>query len=255
MYQLLVFVLQPPFLLYVAVALALANLWRKRQESRRRLLLLTVPFLLLAILSIPAVGYLAQGGLEWSYRPRTDLPEDTQAVVVLSGYAMGPDSVRTQAELGPDTLYRCLHALDLYDKSGPRPILVTGGVPDGRPDKPALADVMRDFLVQKGVRAEDVIVENRSTSTYENAVESSKLLRERGYQRIVLITDAEHMYRAKLCFEKQGMHVTPAPCNFQASRLELKPENFLPSPGGSGRFERAFHEYLGIVYYWLRGRI
>ena len=35
-------------------------------------------------------------------------------LVVLSGSIRPPDSIRARTELGPDTLYRCLHAVELF---------------------------------------------------------------------------------------------------------------------------------------------
>ena len=54
---------------------------------------------------------------------------------------------------------------------------------------------MRDLLIQLGVRADDVIVESRATTTFENAVESRMLLASRGLEKrkIVVVTEAIHM--------------------------------------------------------------
>jgi uncharacterized SAM-binding protein YcdF (DUF218 family) len=255
MYPFLVFLAQPTFILFVLVGLALANLWRKRKESRGRLLLVTIPYLLLLVLCIPGVGFLAQAALERSYPLTTDVPEDTEAIVVLSGSLLSPDHIRTKAELGPDTLYRCLHAVKLHQKAPHCLLLVTGGRPEGAPPGPPLAEVMRDFLKEQGVPESKVLIEDQSQTTYENAVKSGELLRQRSIRRIVLVTDAEHMYRATLCFRKQGLEVTPSACNHVATRFEGNLDDFLPSPRRAGKFERAFHEYLGLVYYWVKGRI
>ena len=61
---------------------------------------------------------------------------------------------------------------------------------------PPLGQMMKDLLVELGVPPEQIIVEDRSTSTYENAVECRQLLVERQMTRIVLVTDALHMRRA-----------------------------------------------------------
>ncbi len=78
--------LQPTFLLYVTLGLAIANLWRRRKESRGRLLWVTVPYLLLSLVCTRAAGTLAHRALEWPYPPSDEAPGDAQAIVVLSGY-------------------------------------------------------------------------------------------------------------------------------------------------------------------------
>src|SRR5262249_54047234 len=55
MYRTVTGLLQPTTLLYLLIGLALVNLWRKRQGSRRALLWVTIPFLMLTVLCIPAV--------------------------------------------------------------------------------------------------------------------------------------------------------------------------------------------------------
>jgi hypothetical protein len=59
MYQLINEFLQPYCLFSVLAAVACVNLWRKRVESRRRLLLLSLPLALLVAISLPPVAYLS----------------------------------------------------------------------------------------------------------------------------------------------------------------------------------------------------
>lgn len=255
MYQILVVFAQPTLILFLVLGLAIANLWRKRQIARGPLLLVTIPYVVLMILCIPAVSYLAKGTLEWPYPPLDTVPDDAQAIVILSGYLLAPDKVRAHAELGHDTLYRCQHGVRLHQKAKRLPILVSGGSLRDDGSGPRLGDAMRDFLVEQGVSPSAIWVENRSQSTYENALECSKILQVRGIQHIVLVTDAEHMRRSLLCFRKQGITVTPAACNHVATKFEYHFDDFVPNPRRAGGFERVFHEWLGIAYYWVLGRL
>ena len=74
MYGLLTGLLQPYLLLFVLLAAAIANLWRRRREPIRRLLVLTLAFVALAVLSIPAIAHLSLGTLEWRYPPAEQRP-------------------------------------------------------------------------------------------------------------------------------------------------------------------------------------
>jgi uncharacterized SAM-binding protein YcdF (DUF218 family) len=241
------------FLLLVGIALVI--LWRKHRESRRMLLPAILPYLALMLISLPAVSHLAVGTLEWGYPPRARRPTDGQAIVVLSAGAVQPDAVRIRDELNANSVFRCLHAAEVY-RQGPRlPVLVTGGLVDpptiGRPD----GDLMRDFLLRQAVKQEDLIVESAARSTYENALESRKLLEWRQIRKIILVTDAIHMPRAVRCFRTQGLAVTPSPCHHRATEFHWSAVAFLPNPEAVGSFVEAAHEWLGLAWYWLRGRI
>jgi uncharacterized SAM-binding protein YcdF (DUF218 family) len=254
MYRLASELARPTVLLGLLTVLALANLWRKRRETRRRLLLLTVPFVLLLAWCTPVVSYLALGSLEWDYPPLERRPDDAEAIVVLSGYVRVLDDEGTQTELGEDTLYRCLKAAEVYRQGRPCPVVVSGGKVDPDSPGPALAVPMCDFLRQQGVAEADLVVEDRSTTTFENAVEGGRLLAERGIHKVVLVTDALHLSRASACFRKQGVEVVPCGCRYRASHWEWSVGSFLPDPDAARGSKDACHEWLGSAWYRLRGR-
>jgi uncharacterized SAM-binding protein YcdF (DUF218 family) len=255
MYHFVAGLLQPFTLVVLFTGLALANLWRKRREARGRLLAVTVPFVALAVFCTPAVGYLALGTLEWHHPPLFERPADAGAIVVLAGYVFPPDRTRPRAVPAEDTYYRCLKAAELYHQKWPCPVVVSGGKVDPHMPGPACATVMYDFLRQLGVNAADLIVEDGSRTTYENAVACRSLLDHRGIRKIVLVTEATHLDRAAACFRKQGLDVVPGGCHYRATRFEGSPLAFVPSPGAAATCHRVWHEWLGTCWYWLWGRI
>jgi uncharacterized SAM-binding protein YcdF (DUF218 family) len=253
MYYLVAALLRPAVIAYVSVALALVALWRSR-ASRRRLVALSVAVLLLALLSLPVTSYLALGSLEWPYPPLASRPADAPAIVVLAGsiWPAAPDESRF--EPGTDTIYRCLRAAELY-RADPCPILLSGGKVHPTDAGPPLAEVMRDFLLTQGVGPDDLIVESSSRTTYENAVDSARLLNDRDIHRIVLVTDAAHLRRAVACFRKQGLDVVPCGCHYRALGRSGGPADYLPDPSAAAGVEEAAHEWFGLALYWLTGRI
>jgi len=230
-------------------------MWRNRTESRKKLLALTIPYVLLCLATTRLAGYWVQATLAAPYPPIARLPDDTEAVVVLAGYAYSSSNVYQHADLGSDTLHRCELAAELCTKDRQALLVTSGGPVQGDASQPAIAALMRDYLVKRGVDADRIIVESASQNTYENAVESCRLLGERKIRRIVLITDAEHMRRSVACFEKQGMEVTAAPTRFHELALGRTAVDYLPNPRAAEDFEMGFHEWLGIAYYRLRGRL
>jgi uncharacterized SAM-binding protein YcdF (DUF218 family) len=255
MYQLFVWeFLQPYAILFLVTGFALLRLWHRRQETRARLLWVSVPFAILFVISLPAVADPVLGSLEWKYPPLGERPADVQAIVVLASYVYPPAGEGGLPELDESTANRCRMAAQLYRQGRAIPVLATGGSANPGKD-PVCAVAMRDFLVQLGVPAADVVVEGDSQTTYENAVNSKKILAERGISRVVLLTDAAHLYRSVGCFRKQGLEVIPCGCRYRAEYLEFSLAKFLPKVRAVEACQRACHEWLGVLWYWLRGRL
>jgi uncharacterized SAM-binding protein YcdF (DUF218 family) len=246
--------IQPAFWLYLLAALTLASLWWKGRKSRR-LVVLTLVFILLWVLSTPVAAYLALRSLEAGCPPLEERADDVEAIVVLSGYVRVLDEEGKRVELGVDTLYRCIKAAEVYKQGKPCLVVVSGGKVDPSSPGPPLAVPMRAFLLELGVPDRDILLEERSATTYENAVESCRLLDERQMHRILLVTDAAHMKRAVGCFRKQGASVTPCGCNYRAGRMNWCLNAFLPDSSAAEGFREAWHEWLGAGWYGFCGRM
>jgi uncharacterized SAM-binding protein YcdF (DUF218 family) len=252
-YFFLVSLLRPYTLGVLLTAGGLAYAWWRCPAARRRLCWAVVPFAALVLLSLPCVAHLEMGSLEWQYPSLREPPADAEAIVVLAGGIRPADALRPRSEPAEDTVYRCLCGAELYRQLGGRPVAVSGGRVDGNPADPSCAEVMRDFLQGLGVSAADILLEDESRTTHENATGCRELLERRGLRRIVLVTDAGHMLRAAHCFRRQGFDVVPAPCNRHATRLPRSAGAVVPDVGALGQSEYAWHEWLGVVWYWCRG--
>jgi uncharacterized SAM-binding protein YcdF (DUF218 family) len=255
MYRFVLYLLQPYTVAYIVTGAAIVGLWRKRCASKNCRFLLTCGFASMLLLNLPVVSHLCLGSVEWSFPPLRELPGDAEAIVVLSGSVNPADSVRLEAALGVDTVVRCIHAAEVYRRMKSIPVFVSGGEVDPGSSGPSCAELMRDFLIKLGVDASDLRMEPKSKSTYENAVECRKLLDRCGIKKIILVTEATHAARAALCFRKQGIDVVPAACHPRATDFEFSILNFLPSPNAADGISDSIHEWLGLAWYRLRGRI
>ncbi len=239
--------LHPVVILHLLFAGLLLSLWWRR-TAPRRLFWLTVLFLVLLILSTPAAGYLAVRTLETQNPPLTNVPDDTEAIVVLGTYVLDADTVRPRPELDWLAQARTRYAAELYHQKKGAPCWVVASA--GRPDpgyETVCADMMADLLRDLGVPAERILVEKQSRTTHENAVESAKLLKEKGVTRVVLVTDACHLARAAALFRAQGLNVTPAGCYYVGQEWNTSWHFFVPNGGGYANFQRAFHEWYGLA--------
>ena len=98
------------------------------------------------------------------------------------------------------------------------PILVSGNGIE--------ASAMRDTLA-RNFGIEPRWVEDRSYDTFDNASNSAQMLRADGVQRIVLVTSADHLWRAAQEFTAAGLEVMPAPAGMWADR-DLGVLRYLP---------------------------
>jgi len=197
----------------------------------------------------PAVGMMAQPFTRW-YPTEIRPAGDADAIVVLSGAVNHATKQRPYVLAGRDTYRRVKHAAWLYHNWKALPVLATGGtVGDGEP----VAVTMLRMLEQEGVPRSSIWTEERSHSTYENAVYSARLLHEHGVRQIALVVDADSMLRAEKCFRKQGIAVTPAPHFIWEARVGG--QDLLPGWHAIYRAEILLHEGAGLLWYWLRGWI
>ncbi|MEL6772033.1 MAG: YdcF family protein [Bacteroidota bacterium] len=185
------------------------------------------------------------------------------AVVVLGGGTRPLTAPRMTAEVneGGD---RVLYAAQLW-RAGAAPLVVVSGgsgslgAQGAQPEAYSMAGLMR-FV---GVPDSALVLEPRSRNTYENAVETKRLLDARGVTDIVLVTSAFHMPRAVRVFEAQGFSVRAAPTDFIVTdaewarvkrlRLDVLLQNLLPDAEMLQLTTRAMKEYIGTAVYRLRG--
>ena len=174
---------------------------------------------------------------------------EAEAIVLLGGATRG-DTQRAQVPDLNQRADRLVHAVALYKARKAPLVVVSGGSPvGGRPE----AAQMRDLLMLMGVPLRAMQLERESRTTRENARYAGELLRERGVQRILLVTSAFHMRRALPLFENEGLDVVPAPTDFQRLADSGFVPGWLPGVGNLARSSEALHEIIGYWFYRWRG--
>lgn len=255
MYEVFGLLFEPYTALLMSIAVTTVWAWRRQRPRSRTLLAANILLGLLLVLSTRAAGYFAQGSLEWSYSPRDDAPLPNDMIVVLGGGQIVDDDAGHQVRLADSTFQRCHYAAQMYKRAGGCRMILCGGKIDDSIPGPSLAETMRAFMVEIGVPAHDLRLESRSRSTYENALYAKPLLENRGDSRVWLVTEALHMNRSERCFRALGVSTRPAPCDYHAGRKVFAPTSFVPSSSGISGVGRATHEWLGLIWYRLKGRI
>lgn len=172
-------------------------------------------------------------------------PNGAQAIVVL-----GAGGVEAAPEYGgrdvPDqvALVRLQYAAHLQHATG-LPLMVSGGNGSAarkvEPKAVAMARTLREDF-----RTPVAWIEDRSEDTRENAAFSARMLRAAGVHRVLLVTHAMHMPRARLEFEREGIEVVEAPTQFY-SRAPWSPYMLVPTASGLYKAFYATHEWVGLA--------
>lgn len=186
-----------------------------------------------------------------------ELDDDYDLVVVLGG--------TTDVDREPkDRLFfhrgadRVTHALNLYHSGKVKKILVTGGNPRLFEDPSRDNSPIFDFYVMCGVAPEDIIIENSSRNTRENAFYVKSLVQTNAKNgKIILITSAFHMRRAEGCFKKVGINVTGFSTDFNSAlpKDRFAMERLIPSLNTLTSWEFLIKEWVGYVVYRIVGYI
>jgi len=112
---------------------------------------------------------------------------------------------------------------------------------------------MKNHLLKNKIPSEDILTENKSRNTKENAVYSSIILKEKFPNgNFLIITSAKHMRRAQYCFNQTNIKTTAFPTDCTTSYNNFGFEYlFLPRADALKIWESLFHEWIGYLVYRL----
>jgi uncharacterized SAM-binding protein YcdF (DUF218 family) len=156
------------------------------------------------VLVILSAMTLAVGLLAWrvySFRNNTsDGPADAAVVLGAAVWTREPSPVFKE---------RINHAINLYQKGRVRKLIFTGG--QGNPGEPTEASAARDYALQSGLPASDILIEDKSHTTYENVLNAKQLADAHGIHTVLIVSDPLHMKRAMTMARDVGLLAHPSP--------------------------------------------
>jgi uncharacterized SAM-binding protein YcdF (DUF218 family) len=171
-------------------------------------------------------------------------------VIVLGGGGSYSSKLPSPSQLSNASLMRLLEGIRLHRQiPGSKLIVSEGNIFGSGP----VADIMGKVAEDFGVKKEDLVLESQSQDTESQAVLILPIV---GTEPFFLVTSAYHMPRSMALFRKLGMNPIAAPTDFESLSAESwGPSALYPSAGGLRKAELAVHEYLGLTWSKLRGRI
>jgi uncharacterized SAM-binding protein YcdF (DUF218 family) len=112
----------------------------------------------------------------------------------------------------PSPVYhaRLDHAVSLYKKQMAPVIITLGGSGDDRSGQTEGA-VGRDYLLGQGVPFDHIIAETQSVDTEQQAQLLAAIAHDRGFKRIIVVSDATHLFRIRALCQQQGLSVLTSP--------------------------------------------
>lgn len=247
------FVAQPLNLSIILLALALlAALLRWRRTAGTGFVL---SFLVLALSTWTTLGALLLSPLEERFARNLALPDTVDGIIVLGGGFNGEvNEGRGGYELNVAG-DRFVETAVLARRFPSARILVSGGAGDFILGGEGDAETAPRLLSALGVTEDRLLLEGRSRDTYENAVFSKELANPQPGQTWLLVTSAFHMPRSMALFRKAGFEVVAWPTDYRTAGNEgfgLFPSHPVEALQDTGV---AIREWIGLLAYWLAGRI
>lgn len=103
---------------------------------------------------------------------------------------------------------RTRHAVHLYQRGLAPKIICTGGV---GVNPPAEARAAARLAMKLGVPERDLVLEDQSRTTWENASNAARICNAHGWKSVIVVSDPYHIWRARRDFQMQGLAVYPSP--------------------------------------------
>ena len=206
---------------------------------------------ILIVCSLPIVSDKLVAYLESDYQlNKSSNIEPADAIVVLSGMIKTINSKQgLDYEFG-GAVDRIFAGIDLFkEEKAPKLILTRGklpwsiGIPEG--------EYLKDFAIKNGISENHIFLTENVENTDQEAKAIQKLL-SKDNPRVILVTSAFHLPRARIVFEAADINVVPFPVDFLKGLSKLTFMSFIPSANALSGTSFFVREMIGRVYYNLK---
>jgi len=175
---------------------------------------------------------------------------NADAIVVLSGMIKTIKvNDKLKYEFG-DGVDRILSGIDLFKSNKASLLILTKGqlpwslgMPEG--------EYLKEFAIKFGVPEKSILLTDNVQNTDQEAKSVKKLLNSND-AKVILVTSAFHMPRAKKVFEASNIKVIPFAVDFISSHQKLNFMSFIPSAGALNSTSFFIREMIGRLYYYLK---
>ena len=186
-----------------------------------------------------------------SYPLKYLTPESTKhpsdAIVVASA------GVHKSGAPTPGSTLRAHTAAKLYLEGVAPLVIITGGVTEPY-FHPVNIKGIAIILQGMGIPSHDIIIENRSTDTHKNGIETAKILKRLNLKTVLLVSHDYHLFRLVSVFKKLGIESYTYAAN-RSYPVTANPWWRYFDWANFNRLQTIVHEYLGLLSYKYSNRI
>ena len=183
------------------------------------------------------------------------LVDSADGIVVLSGggIRLPPVNKKIIEWNDPD---RFLAGIDLYKANKSNRLIFTGGINPLKSGLPPEGDIYIRKALSMGIPKKDLITTYPVSNTLQEAKAIKKLLNneiQKSQKKVILVTSAFHMNRAKRVFEREGISIVPYPVDFRSYKSSppslRNPLIWFPNASSLGESTNAIREIIGRIIY------
>jgi uncharacterized SAM-binding protein YcdF (DUF218 family) len=233
------------------IILLCVSLFSKDAKRKRRTLITSV--IMLVLLTNSFLFDEVMRHWEIPAARHSDLKPQYDAGIILSGVLSYDHSFdRLQFNRRND---RLMQAIELYKTGRIKKLFFTGGSGSLVYRDKKESQMVKRFLTSIGIPEQDIIIEDESNNTYENA-RYSKIILMRSFNngKYLLITSAFHMRRAVACFNKQEIAVTSYSVDRYSGPRKYQFDHLLiPNSETLFNWDSLIHEIVGYIVYKVIG--
>jgi len=183
------------------------------------------------------------------------LVDSSDGIVVLSGGGINlpPVNKKIIEWNDPDRFFA---GIDLYKANKSNRLIFTGGINPLISGLPPEGDIYIKEALSMGIPKKDLFTTYPVSNTLQEAKAIKKLLNDEipsSQKKVILVTSAFHMNRAKRVFEREGISVLPYPVDFRSNKsfsTSLRnPLMWIPNSSSLNKSTSAIREIIGRIIY------
>jgi uncharacterized SAM-binding protein YcdF (DUF218 family) len=174
-------------------------------------------------------------------------------IIVLGGAVQAEEALARGQLTVNEAGERVIALADLARRYPAAKLVFSGGGSTFLRDEIAESTGLAHFLETLGIAREQVLFEDRSRTTRENALFTHRLVEPKPGERWLLVTSGWHMPRAVGCFRQVGFDVTAYPVDFRTRGSQDRQRPFAFASEGLRQLDLATKEWAGLIGYRLAG--